>query len=162
VALVANEKPSDIDERRLKLRLLVLLPAIAIGLRLCGFRRCYLFLLRRSRRAASTLNAVPDPAVEAKRIAATVVSVNRRLLPYESRCLLESLVLLWVLRRAGIAAELLLGVRTIMGPFEAHAWVEYEGRVLNDVASVRSIYETFDLASWAAAVGQKGPQAQVT
>ena len=33
-------------------------------------------------------------------------------------------------RDGGIPAELVLGVRTF--PFEAHAWVELDGRVLND------------------------------
>ena len=88
--------------------------------------------------------------------------VNRRVLPYESRCLLESLALLWLLRRAGVAATLVLGVRTLMGPFEAHAWVEYDGLVLNDAAAVRGIYEPFDLACLGAGSAASGHRTLVS
>jgi len=151
---------ADVD-RSLTLRLLLLLPAIALGLKIFGFRRLYLFLLHHSRLPLSKTEAVQDAASQAERLAAAVVCVNRRILPYESRCLLESLVLLWVLRRAGIPAELFLGVRTIMGPFEAHAWVEYDGRVLNDDDGVRGVYETFDLRSLHACATRDDPQAQM-
>lgn len=46
------------------------------------------------------------------------------------RCLARSLALLKVLRRSGVAAELVIGVRS--DPFSAHAWVQREGVVLND------------------------------
>jgi hypothetical protein len=36
----------------------------------------------------------------------------------------------WLLRRQGIAAELVIGYRPL--PFESHAWVEVDGRVVND------------------------------
>lgn len=46
-------------------------------------------------------------------------------------CLQRSAACVLMLRRdGGIPAELVLGVRTF--PFEAHAWVELDGRVLND------------------------------
>lgn len=122
-------------------KLLILLPALALALRLAGLCRVYGTLKQLSRGAATAESA----ATEAERVAAAVVHVNRRVLPYESRCLLESLAIWWLLRRRGIAADLVLGVRTIMGPFEAHAWVEYKGRPLNDIPSVRSVYESFVL-----------------
>jgi len=129
-------------------KLLMLLPALALALRLAGLRRVYGTLKQLSRGAAPTESASTEAestSTEAERVAAAVVHVNRRVLPYQSRCLLESLAIWWLLRRRGIAADLVLGVRTIMGPFEAHAWVEHKGRPLNDIPSVRSVYESFVL-----------------
>jgi hypothetical protein len=57
--------------------------------------------------------------------------VNRILgvLPFDSRCLVRSLVLVALLARRNVHASLVIGVRTEPG-FNAHAWVEYEGRPL--------------------------------
>lgn len=49
-------------------------------------------------------------------------------LPRDPRCLTKSLVLTALLARRGIAATLVIGVRT--DPFAAHAWVEQGGRPL--------------------------------
>jgi hypothetical protein len=45
-------------------------------------------------------------------------------------CLLRSITLAAVLRRAGLLAELCIGIVHV--PFAAHAWVEHEGIVLNE------------------------------
>ncbi len=133
-------------ERRLQARLIVLLPAMALGLRLFGFRRMYQSLARRSVPGSHGWRPADEQsAAEAGRLAAAVVHVNRRVFPFEARCLLESLALWWLLRRRRIDAELLLGVRTIVGPFESHAWVEYGGQVLNDATNVREVFEPFAL-----------------
>jgi hypothetical protein len=57
--------------------------------------------------------------------------VNRTLgvLPFDSRCLVRSLVLIALLARRNVYASLVIGVRSEPG-FDAHAWVEYEGRPL--------------------------------
>ena len=51
--------------------------------------------------------------------------------PGRARCLEQSMVLFYLLRRRGIEATLALGVQA--HPFLAHAWLEHEGRVVNDV-----------------------------
>ena len=142
-------------DRWLTLQLLVALPLLAAAMKLCGFRRSYSTLrwasAGRVQRAARRHDATSTPrSTEGQRVphhvAALVVHVNRHVLPYQSKCLLESTALWYLLRRRGYPAELLLGARTLLGPFEAHAWVELEGEVLNDSADVRNIYEPFDLA----------------
>jgi Transglutaminase-like superfamily len=45
-------------------------------------------------------------------------------------CLQRSFVATWMLRRHGFAASLVIGYRAV--PFESHAWVEIDGRVVND------------------------------
>lgn len=50
-------------------------------------------------------------------------------LPSDSRCLVNSLVLVGLLARRSLASRLVIGVRE-GGEFGAHAWVEYEGKPL--------------------------------
>lgn len=52
-----------------------------------------------------------------------------RIIPGDTRCLTRSLVLLGMLSRRGIAASVVLGVRTTP-EFGAHAWVEHAGQPL--------------------------------
>jgi Transglutaminase-like superfamily len=51
-------------------------------------------------------------------------------------CLQRSVIATWLLRRHGRRAALVIGCRPL--PFESHAWVELDGRVVND----RSQYQT--------------------
>jgi hypothetical protein len=55
-----------------------------------------------------------------------------------NRCLVRSLALFSVLRNRDIAAQFVIGVRT--QPFAAHAWVQYDGTVLNDGVEQVSCY----------------------
>jgi hypothetical protein len=50
-------------------------------------------------------------------------------LPWDSRCLMRSLVLLRMLARRGVVCELVIGVRP-GEKFEAHAWIEHDGHPL--------------------------------
>ena len=54
------------------------------------------------------------------------------LYPGRAACLERSLVLYWWLRRAGVPVQFRMGAQ--LYPFLAHAWVERDGRVINDVA----------------------------
>jgi len=51
-------------------------------------------------------------------------------------CLHRSLTLWALLRLQGIEARLIFGVHKPENHFEAHAWVEYDGLVLNDSPDV--------------------------
>ena len=50
--------------------------------------------------------------------------------PGRVECLEQSMALYLLLRRAGVAAELRFGVRTM--PFAAHAWVMHRGVAVNE------------------------------
>ena len=50
-------------------------------------------------------------------------------LPWDSRCLMRSLVLLRMLARRGVVCRLVIGVRP-GETFEAHAWIEHDGHPL--------------------------------
>jgi hypothetical protein len=62
----------------------------------------------------------------ARRLGRAVV-LTLRLLPTDSRCLIRSLVLARLLARRAIPNTLVIGVRK-NSDFEAHAWIEHEGR----------------------------------
>lgn len=68
------------------------------------------------------------PAVSEK-LAKRIAMVGA-FLPGRYRCLEQSLALLYCLRRCGVNAELRVGVQPY--GFTAHAWVEVDGRPINE------------------------------
>jgi hypothetical protein len=57
-------------------------------------------------------------------------------------CLHRSAATVCLLRQNGVNAQLVIGAQTI--PFKAHAWVEVEGRVINDKPYMPEIYTILD------------------
>lgn len=68
----------------------------------------------------------------------TVVDRAARLYFKRAWCLQRSAATVLLLRRLGVPAHLVLGARAV--PFLAHAWVEVDGRVVNDRATVQKFY----------------------
>ena len=69
-------------------------------------------------------------SLEARLVAIRLGSAVRRtlnVLPTDSRCLVQALVLSRVLSARAISSTLVIGART-QPQFVAHAWVEYEGQ----------------------------------
>lgn len=60
--------------------------------------------------------------------------------PKKALCLQRSAVTTCLLRQHGIRAYMVVGVRAM--PFLAHAWVEVEGRVINDFPRVKIFYQS--------------------
>ncbi len=72
-----------------------------------------------------------DPgSIEEHIVAISLANSVRRtltILPADSRCLMQSLVLTWMLSSRAISTTLVVGVQP--GPeFAAHAWLEHAGR----------------------------------
>jgi hypothetical protein len=57
-------------------------------------------------------------------------AANRQ--PWRVQCLARALALYWMLRRRGVRADLRIGVRCDNETVEAHAWLEWQGRVVHD------------------------------
>ena len=134
-------------ERRRLIQAWVLLPLISFGLRLFGLRRLQRLLRHgMSREVASDQGGANDGnnvLTECQNIAKmTNIAVGHSL--FVATCLHRSLVLWWLLGREGFASDLHLGARKAKGQFEAHAWVEYQGTVLNDTEDVHERFATFD------------------
>ena len=126
-------------------RVVLLLPLIELMLRRRGLKRSYATLSRWGGEPSQAAIHPDDPAERASHITALFDLANRRYSFHETTCLPASLLLWWLLRRRGIAADLCIGARTLTGEFEAHAWVELDGIVLNDDQEVRQVYPPFDL-----------------
>ena len=50
---------------------------------------------------------------------------------YPMTCLRRSLALQWLLSKSGLDASLQFGVRRENGTLQAHAWLEYQGQVID-------------------------------
>jgi hypothetical protein len=59
-----------------------------------------------------------------------------------NRCLVRSMILLWLLRSRGEPAEVVLGVRKRAGIFEAHAWTISGGRPIGERTEAVEGFET--------------------
>lgn len=71
-----------------------------------------------------------DPA--AARQLAEAVDAGLGMLPVAPTCLRRSVTLLRELDRRGLEARLCIGVRSVDGAIEAHAWVQVADDVVND------------------------------
>lgn len=119
----------------------LLLPAAGIAVKLWGVQRTQSYLSAR-------LGAPPAPcsaaaAIEGRRIGRLVNKVGGRW-PWRANCLRRSLVVWWLLRRKGIAADLRIGVRPTGAVPDFHAWVEVGGSVVNDRADIKDEFSAFD------------------
>lgn len=139
----AFQRFSALDSSAQKLfgRAVVLLPWVKLSLHLRGFKKAKGIL--EGKLPAGSAAANPNPA----QTVATVVRMVRaggRWGMVRPNCLEESLVLWYLLQRAGIAASFRIGVRKSEGIFEAHAWVEYEGATLNQGEWTQPHYAAFE------------------
>jgi hypothetical protein len=62
--------------------------------------------------------------------------------PKQALCLQRSFVTTYLLRKHGVAAQMVLGAQKL--PFKAHAWVEVEGQAINERSNVQSRYAVWD------------------
>ena len=60
----------------------------------------------------------------------------------EVLCLQRSAVTACLLKRYGVPAQMVIGAQQI--PFRAHAWVEVDGRVVNDKPYTPEMYAVLD------------------
>ena len=114
------------QEKKLLLSMVLQLPLISAALRIFGFNRSHAWLLGHSQNAEFIH---PDAATlqTAERLAELANIAGRRG-AVTATCLRQAMLLQWWLRRRGLDAKLKLGARIDQGQFDAHAWVELEGR----------------------------------
>lgn len=136
-----------IAAHRLFLLAFAVLTLTAVGLRWVGFRRLSAILQRLAPASRCPALNEREPGIRIRR---NLEAVRRAAAycPLETRCLARSLTLWWLLRRARVNGSLRVGVRIQDGAFESHAWVEFEGRALNDGADVRERFVLLDAPLW--------------
>jgi hypothetical protein len=100
-----------------------------------GFAKAYQFV-RRCKRARQT--PAPDT------VERVVWAVEEACVWYFKRayCLQRSAVCAWLLRRRGLAADLVIGFRPV--PIDSHAWVEVDGKVVNDRPQYQKFFRVLD------------------
>lgn len=105
-------------------------------LKILGFSRFHALV-----RLLPTRSAARGGTARAQRI---VRSVDQASAFYFKRawCLQRSAVTVVLLRLAGLPARMVIGIQRI--PFYAHAWVELDGRVVNDQPTVRRCFEILE------------------
>jgi len=127
------------------LQAIALLPLTTLGLKVFGFKGCFKRLSQLAERVAK-----PPPVNKAKAARQTkkVMRLAVKLGPYKGACLSRSLTQWWLLRRQGIESELRIGVRKSTEPdkseIEIHAWLEYQGKPLNELRKKRKDFAVFE------------------
>ena len=124
-------------ERRVLVQAALLLPLVWAALRVFGLARVH------ARLGATEAPNSPSPAADPARIG-TLVNAAAGLPLVPATCLTRSLLLDWLLRRRGVPSELRIGVRREGSALDAHAWVECEGRPVNDAPDVGARFAAFD------------------
>ena len=128
--------------RGIFLRAGMLLPLVAWKLKRLGFQATRKSLLQSPSKESNSLNEVES--AERAALTARMVRAAARHGIGNPSCLEESLVLLHLLARQGIAAQLRIGVKKNVAKFEAHAWVECGGVALNESESLHDHYAQFE------------------
>ena len=141
---------SPAEDRALLLRAALLLLLTRIGLRSFGFLRW--------KEMIEEFSMTPHPRAlpahwqrEMAGRAARAIGTVERHGPARKNCLERSMALWWLLWREGVEGELHVGARKQGERFEAHAWVEWDGQVLNDNEQVHEHYARFHAPIAAAA-----------
>jgi hypothetical protein len=136
-------RPLDPGARELFWQAVVLLPSMAVSLRVRGFQRTRQALQRKlsdSPGGAKCSSASSDALQRTCRMVKTGAhyGVGHR------NCLEQSLVLWYLLTKQKIPVRFRIGVRKLPQKFEAHAWVEYEGVPLNQNQEIHQHYAAFE------------------
>ena len=131
----------SMQDRRLLFQSILLLPLIHLALLLLGYARLRAVMERLAplRSPEETLSEIAS--IKRAREIARMVSIAAVHGLYKATCLRKSLLVWWFLRREGLPGQLCFGVRMFHSKLEAHAWVEYNGIVINDSANIHEQYQ---------------------
>jgi hypothetical protein len=117
-------------ERGVVLEAAIALPIAWLAVRLLGFRICRPAFQERVD-AARNSNFLEKSTLNIASRIAHLEAVTAANLFFRTSCLEQSLVLCRMLRRRHMNADLRIGARKEEDRFEAHAWVEMEGNVVD-------------------------------
>ena len=130
------------SDRALLINAVFLLPIVATSLKTVGLRRTQSWLARHP--LATTPPSTEQMRANVRRTA-QMVAAACRWYPFRSDCLPRTIILWSLLRRRGINADVRIGVRCdTQGEFQAHAWLEWNGEVINDAGDVATQYLPFN------------------
>lgn len=105
---------------------MLLLLAADLSLKGLGLRRSVRLARWLARPAAASRSDARPFVIDSARRVATAAAFY----PGRAQCLEQSLALFLLLRRRGVPVDLRIGVQPF--PFVAHAWIEHEGKPVNE------------------------------
>jgi len=127
--------------RPLVLEAIVLPLLIRVGFSVLGIPKAPQLL---ARWAGAKAAKAPERPVDLIVAATRAQRIVKRSLGIEGTCLVRSLALQAMLRRRGVETSLRIGVRKVETALEGHAWLEHDGRPINEVPEVVSTYVLFE------------------
>ena len=130
-------------ERGIVLEAATTLPFAWLAVRLLGFRICK-SAFERQRIIAWNSTFPKADALETARRIAHLEAVTAANLFLRTSCLEQSLALCRMLRRRGMNPGLRIGARKEANRFEAHAWVELDGTVVDGGAAEHLHFAPFE------------------
>ncbi len=131
------------SERWLLLQAFLALPLVSLGVRGFGLRPIHAILVY-PRPLDQNLDKDSGKLFLLRAWAiARIVKIAARHGLWRPKCLTQSLVLWWFLRRQKIDGDLRIGVQPEGDRLEAHAWVEFQGVILNDDDDVHQRFAPF-------------------
>lgn len=125
------------SERRRLARAMILVPTVIFLLRFSGYNKTQSWIDRRRTDADLEMD---------DRARSEVAAVNSASRFWKANCLQHSMALAWVLVGRGVDAEVVLGTRKDASDDrpQFHAWVEHDGRVVNDRTDIRTQFQVFE------------------
>ncbi len=135
--------PRDLAYTGLRVEASVLVPLVALAVKLLGYGRTHRLLNRVAAVVGRATNTDPETASLVTRVRLVIRAVKLRG-PLSGNCLSQSLALWFMLARRGVVSTLRIGTSMEDGDFRAHAWVEHQGRALNAGPRVLATYNPFD------------------
>lgn len=122
------------------MRCLCRLALVHVLLKTIGLRR-----VLRHIAATTSPSGTAFPSATMPARLAVAVGRARAWYPLRAACLERSVCLLWLIRLAGSDATLRIGVQPF--PVSAHAWIECDGRILNDSEEHVALFKAFPAIS---------------
>jgi hypothetical protein len=104
-------------------------------------RRCFEDTIAWIRARVENIPATATTELKRVRAVEYAVAMAGALYPGRAKCLEQSLTLYYLLRRQGVAVKYCQGAQPY--PFQAHAWIEYQGEVINDVPEHAQLFARF-------------------
>lgn len=76
--------------------------------------------------------------------ARSIIRYTRMHGPYKGNCLSRSVLMQVLLQKQGISSQMIIGVRFDDQEFKAHAWLERDGKPLNERKDVRQRFSVME------------------
>jgi hypothetical protein len=138
---LAKLEQLSLRDRKYFISSVILLPIINLALNTLGYHRSRAVLEKIIPVAMVEQRLNDEEILQTANEISFVVSIVAQQGFYKATCLRKTLLTSLFLRREGIQCQIFFGVRMNDRRPEAHAWLEYKGIVVNDIAEIREAFK---------------------